>query len=480
MKLSELFEGTECNVYGEDVEITNLSINSNKLQPGALFICLQGIRFDGHDFAQAAVNNGAVAVMCERPLEVDEAVTVVIVENSRKAMSLIASRFCGSPAQKLCIIGVTGTNGKTSSVFYLAKILRENGRTVGIIGTTGAYVNDSELGIRYATSTTPDAIELHQIFSRMRMFGVSHVVMEVTSHALALNKVDGITFEAALFTNLTQDHLDFHGTLEDYFQTKLKLFGMSKIGIINADDSFAARIPLEVSCPCVTYGIENSAGLRAENISFTSGGSSFDINGVNFHFAPAGKFNVYNILGVIGVAVHLGVPIASLPPVVSGLTGVAGRFQSIPNKRGFSVFVDYAHSPDSLENILHAVREITGGKVIALFGCGGDRDTSKRPVMGQIAGELADFCVLTSDNPRSEDPEAIIEDIESGIKPTGCGYIKKADRREAVFYAIGLAKPGDSVILAGKGHEEYQEFENKRRIPFSDVETAVEALRGVL
>lgn len=485
MYLSEFLNDMDFNIIqGEDQYIESITIDSRKAEEGSLFICIKGITSDGHDYIEKAVENGAKAIICDKQSEqYPDGLTVVLVKDSREALNYIAGNFYGNPQESLVIIGVTGTNGKTSTTYFLETILKIDGRKCGVIGTSGVTADGTPLDVSYATSTTPDTIELYAIFAEMKKRGITHILMEVSSHALELKKVDGIKFEAGIFTNLTQDHLDFHKTFENYAKAKAKLFKMSRWGIINADDGSYEKIIVNSTCENVTYSIDKYSEYRAYNIKYSQSGSSFDLRifGDEFSFILniPGKFSIYNALAAIVTCINLGVSVRTIIYGISNIQNVAGRIQPIPNTKGFNVFVDYAHTPDGLDNIIKAVKSFTEGRVITLFGCGGDRDTAKRPIMGRIAGELSDICIITSDNPRSEDPDAIIEHIEKGIMETGCEYIKRADRRAAIFKAVKIAKQGDSVIIAGKGHEDYQEFENKRRIHFDDATVAKEALEGI-
>jgi len=444
------------------------------------------LSFDGHDFIWDAVKNGAAAVVCREGREFsDPGVPVVFVTDTRDALCSIAANFYGNPADSLALTGVTGTNGKTSVTYFMQTILdgaliAGSPRKAGIIGTSGANVGGVDLGIGYATSTTPDTIELHAILSEMIKKDATDAVMEVSSHALALNKTGGMIFAVGIFTNLTSDHMDFHGTEDNYREAKAKLFRQCRIGVFNADDPASELIMKNAACQKITYGIEKPCDFQAVNIEYTTAGSRFslNINGTmeRFFIGIPGKFSVYNALSAICAALALGLSVAQIKEGIGQIKGVPGRFQSVPNSRGIAVIIDYAHTPDALENIIKAVREFTTGRIITVFGCGGDRDSDKRPVMGRIAGTLSDHCVLTSDNPRNERPGKIIEEIERGMVEIGCKYDKIVDRQEAIEAAVNMARPGDSVIIAGKGCEDYQEFEDKRRVHFSDIETAEKIL----
>ena len=463
-----------------DIDITSLTIDSRKACEGSLFVCIKGFTADGHKYIPSAVKNGCTAVMCEEKVDLPEGINAFYVKDgSRDALAKIAAAFYGEPSKKFDLIGVTGTNGKTSSTYFMETILRSLGHKTGVIGTVGVTVNGEKLDVEFATSTTPDTIELQAIFAKMAEMGVDDVIMEVSSHGLELKKVDGSDFDTCIFTNLTQDHLDFHKTMENYCAAKAKLFKMCKKGIVNADDKWADEIIKQSSCEITTFGMEKDADLKAYNIKYHMDKAEFtvDINGspVDLVLNVPGRFSVYNALGVIGAALSMGISAEDIKLGISKIKGVPGRIQNIPNELGINVIVDYAHTPDGVENILNAVREFTKGRLITVFGCGGDRDRTKRPIMGEIAGRLSDHCFVTSDNPRSEEPIDILHEIEPGIKSVTDSYTLVVDRREAIFAAVSMANKGDSVVIAGKGHEDYEIFKDKV-IHFDDAEVAEEAL----
>ena len=400
----------------------------------------------------------------------------------KTSSSYIAANFYNHPAKKLRLIGATGTNGKTTVTSFIEEILRNCGRKTGLIGTVGASINGQPMDITFETATTPDQLELHEIFAIMVEVGVQDVVMEVSSHALALYKMEGLTFDVSVFTNLTQDHLDFHGTMENYRLAKAQLFTQSNYAVVNIDDdSTPTMLEHHGSDPFTTYSIQREADLQAIHIEYRPENTvfSFKENGMQFNLVPKGKFNIYNALAAIGTANALGISMEEIQPAVAKISGVLGRIQAVPNTHGLNVFVDYAHSPDGLTNIISSVREFTKGRVITLFGCGGDRDKLKRPIMGRIAGEMSDFCILTSDNPRTEDPMEILVQIEEGTRETGTAYEIRENRRDAIFAGVIMLKPEDSLIIAGKGHEDYQILGTVKH-HFSDYEVASEALGGVL
>jgi len=465
-------------LYGGDAEITGLSIDSREVAPGDLFFCIKGLTHDSHLFAVDAVKRGAAAVVAERPCDVF-GVPVVLVGSSRKALGRMASNFYGDPASGMNLIGVTGTNGKTSVTYYLESILNAAGRKPGVVGTMKARALGGEIDVKYKTSTTPDTPELMKILAAMRGAGATDVCMEVTSHSLALYKVDGLRFKAGVFTNLTQDHLDFHGTMEDYKAAKKRLFALCETGVTNADDAAAKEMTDGAGCGVLTYGIYSDCDIRAADIEYDAYGARFTAalygEELRFYVSAPVKFAVYNALAAIAAAVVLDIPAGHISDGLKNFSGVPGRFQRVPNDAGVTVVVDYAHTPDGLKNVLGSARELCGGRLICVFGCGGDRDKSKRREMGRIAGELSDHVFVTSDNPRSEEPMDIIKEIEKGVLETGRPYEIYEDRKAAIYAAVARAKRGDTVVVAGKGHEEYQEFKN-RTVRFVDAEVAADAL----
>lgn len=463
-----------------NVDINNLTIDSRKAGKGSLFACISGFRVDGHSFIQKAYEQGCRAFLCEKRVEgIPEDACVFLTDSTRKALAQVSAEFYDYPSKKFNLIGVTGTNGKTSTTYFMESVLRAIGRKTAVIGTVEIRIGDEVLDLDLATSTTPDVIELNYIFSLMAEKGVEDVIMEVSSHGLELNKVDGVDFDYGIFTNLTQDHLDFHKTMENYCNSKAKLFKMCKKGAVNGDDLWCHKIMEASNCPVITFGMDKNVDLKAENIKYYMDKVSFSVNiegkAVAFELNVPGRFSVYNALGVIATAINMGIAVEDIQRGISNIKGVPGRIQNISNDKGINVIVDYAHTPDGLENILKAVREFTQNKIITVFGCGGDRDKTKRPIMGEIAGRLSDYCVVTSDNPRSEEPEDILKDIQAGIDKATENYELITDRREAIFKAVMVADKGDSVVIAGKGHENYEIFKDKT-IHFDDTEVAKEAL----
>ncbi|MBV9195157.1 MAG: UDP-N-acetylmuramoyl-L-alanyl-D-glutamate--2,6-diaminopimelate ligase [Solirubrobacterales bacterium] len=461
---------------GGELEIAALAYDNRRVTPGALFFCVPGFTRDGHDFAADAVARGAVALVVERRLsEID--VPQVEVASVRAAMGPAAAAFYRDPTARLETVGVTGTNGKTTTAFLLRALLEAGGRTTGLLGTVKSVIGGHE---RAVERTTPEAIDLQRTFREMLDDGDQAVVIEVSSHALALHRADAIHFGAAVFTNLTQDHLDFHPTMEDYFIAKRRLFtdARPRHAVVNGDDPYGARLARELP-DAVTFGLEAEATYRARGVRTGLAGSRFAVEEpggrVELSSPLRGRFNVYNVLGAFAVARALGVAAETCAAAISTAGQVPGRFQTVDEGQGFAVLVDYAHTPDSLENVLSAARELTEHRVHVVFGCGGDRDRGKRPLMGEIARRLADRVIVTSDNPRSEDPEAIIEEILAG---SGRDVEHDPDRREAIATAIAGAGTGDVVVIAGKGHEQGQEFAGGRKVPFDDVGVARELLRG--
>jgi UDP-N-acetylmuramoyl-L-alanyl-D-glutamate--2,6-diaminopimelate ligase len=486
MELEKLFDGVECEIIQKesDDDISSIVIDSRKVTDGSLYVCIRGLTVDGHKFIPEAAGRGAAAVMTDRDQEIyPPGVTVIKTPHTRKSLCRVASNFYGDPAGRLRLTGITGTNGKTSTANYLETILSAAGRKTGLIGTTGVRLDGVPVDIPYDTPTTPDTIDLMKILAALLALGAEDVVMEVSSHALALYKVDGIRFHTGVFTNLTHDHLDLHGTMENYRAAKAKLFPLCRYGVVNADDEASRFFINEQKCLFLTYGIHCDCDLKADKVEIMENGASFeaDIDGVTEHFfLPAkGRFNIYNCLAAIEAALTLGVPVETIRKGVADIKGVPGRIQLIPNDKKAHILVDYAHSPDGLINVINAVREFTEGRVITLFGCGGDRDKAKRPVMGRIAGELSDYCIITSDNPRSEPPELIIKEIEAGMAETSCKYEVHQNRREAIFRGIEMLSEGDALIIAGKGHENYQII-GSETFPFDDAEVVKEKVKEAL
>lgn len=457
MLLSQLFATAKAEIYGDDIEIRHLQYNSRRVEKGDLFFCIVGTAADGHQYAEQAVENGAAALVVERRLDIG--VPQVLVKNSRIAMAEAAALYYGYPAREMIIVGVTGTNGKTSTTYMIKAIAEAAGKKTGLIGTIRNMIGD---GIIDTERTTPESVDLHRILRLMADEHVDIVVMEVSSHSLDQKRVYGIEFDIAEFTNLTQDHLDYHKTFENYLAAKKLLFANCKAAVINIDDPNAGAISEGLNVPISTFGIREKANVYATEIDITTTGVQFDMHtekgSVRICISTPGLFSVFNVIGSAAVALMLGFTMEQIKRGVEGMQFVSGRLEPLDTgNRGFSVFLDYAHTPDALENVIKTVREFAKGRIITLFGCGGDRDQAKRPIMGEIAGRYSDLLVVTSDNPRTEDPIAIIEDIMEGVKKSGCEHVIIENRREAIAYALAIAKKDDIIILAGKGHENYQE-----------------------
>ena len=459
-----------------DPEITALAYDNRRVAPGSLFFCVPGFTRDGHEFAPDAVARGAAALVVERPLGLG--VPEAVVESVRAAMGPAAARFYGDPTAELDVVGITGTNGKTTTAFLVRALLEAARRRCGLLGTVTSFVGGVE---RPVERTTAEAIDLQRDFRAMLDGGDVACAMEVSSHALRLGRTDGIRFAAGIFTNLTQDHLDFHPTMEDYFLAKRRLFEAAPgAAVVNVDDPFGRRLADELG-RATTFAIDHEATYRAIDVESGFSGSTFTAltpeGPVAMRTPLPGRFNVQNVLGAVAAVRALGVPLEEIAAALPRAGRVPGRFEPVDEGQPFAVLVDYAHTPDSLENVLSAARPLTRGRLWCVFGCGGDRDRGKRPLMGEIAARLADRTIVTSDNPRSEDPEAIVREIVAGA---GDGVRAEVDRRLAIEQAIAEAQDGDVVVIAGKGHEQGQEYENGRKVPFDDVTVAREALRSVL
>jgi len=464
MKLKELLQGIKVLACTADpeMEIGSVAYDSRKVQPGGAFVAISGFTSDGNRFIPMAMEKGAAVVVTAKKPKLE--VPYVLVDNDRLALALLGTNFYGKPAQSMTVIGITGTNGKTSVTLLLKQVLEEAlGAKVGLIGTMGALVGNEHI---HSDRTTPESLELQGLFAKMRDAGCTHVVMEVSSHALTLDRVGGIHFDVAAFTNLTEDHLDFHKTMEAYCDAKAMLFARCSKAVINVDDSYAHRMLEKAKCPVVTTSVRGKGNLNARDLELHA-------EGIRFAAAPVlgkpvevalpipGKFTVYNALTVLGVARSLGISLEDSAAALAKAQGVKGRIEVVPTPgKPWSVLIDYAHTPDGLENVLSSVKDFCKGRVISVFGCGGDRDPIKRPIMGEIGVKLADFAIITSDNPRTEDPLAIIDDILKGVDPSMGPYVVVPERRTAIRYAMDIAKKDDIIVLAGKGHETYQEINN--------------------
>jgi UDP-N-acetylmuramoyl-L-alanyl-D-glutamate--2,6-diaminopimelate ligase len=452
------------------VDVSDLAYDARRAAPGALFFCVRGARADGHDFAAEAVERGAVALVVERPLDLD--VPQLVVADSRRAMAPAADDFFGRPTEQLVVAGVTGTNGKTTTAYLLHGVLDAAGLRPGLLGTVESRIGTER---RPAVRTTAEAIDLQRAFREMLDAGNASCAIEATSHGSELHRLDRVRFDALVFTNLSQDHLDFHGTMERYFAAKRRLFA-GVPAAVNVGDEWGRRLAGELRGERVlTFGFAEDADLRAEALELGPGGARFRVGAVELHTPLLGRFNVENVLGVVAASRLLGLPDGAIAAGVASVGGVPGRFEAVDEGQPFRVVVDYAHKPGALEKVLATAREIADGRVICVVGCGGDRDRGKRPLMGRIASELSDVAIVTSDNPRSEDPDAIIEAIVDGA----LGEVEvEPDRRKAITRAIEAARAGDVVVVAGKGHEQGQELRD-RTIPFDDRVVAREALRAL-
>ena len=461
MKLKELIRDIavlECTADLE-LDISAVHYDSRKVTPGSLFVAISGFASDGNRFIPMALEKGAVAVVTAKKPEID--VPYVLVESDRLALALLGCNFFGHPAKSMTMIGVTGTNGKTSSTLLLKQVLEKTvGAKVGLVGTMANMVGDE---IIPTERTTPESFDLQALFARMRAAGCTHVVMEVSSHAMTLERIGGTRFDIAAFTNLTEDHLDFHKTMEAYCDAKAELFRRCGKAVVNVDDSWSDRILSAAACPVLSTSVNGAADLKAEELELLSEGISFTaVSGeerAKIQLPIPGKFTVYNALTVLGIAKQLGISLADCAEALKTAEGVKGRVEVVPTpETPYSVLIDYAHTPDGLENVLTSVKGFCKGRLISVFGCGGDRDPMKRPIMGRIGVECSDIAIITSDNPRTENPMAIIEDILKGVNEELGEYIVMEDRRAAIRYAMDIAEKDDIIVLAGKGHETYQEI----------------------
>lgn len=455
MKLSQILKGIKVLNEYSDIDVLDVTQDSRLVKEGSLFVCIKGAAFDGHSVAGEMLTKGACAVVVEKDMGL---ANQVIVENTRGVFSYICANFFSNPAEKLKLIGLTGTNGKTTTTFLIKQILENVGKKVGLIGTVQNMIGDEAYPAKY---TTPDPYELQKLFSQMVEAGCEYCVMEVSSQALAQGRVNGVRFAVGAFTNLTQDHLDYHKTWENYFNAKRLLFENCDIAVTNADDENGLKIIEGLNFDkVVTYAVNrNDATYVAKNVTFKSNGVEYELVGDKIGRCSCpipGRFSVYNSLCAASCALALGISFEQVLMAISKSKGVKGRIEVVPCDRDFTIIIDYAHSPDGLENIISSLKEIAKGRVVTLFGCGGDRDKTKRPKMGKIAAELSDYCIVTSDNPRSENPSAIIQDILEGMKGVKTPYTVVENRKEAIAYAIEHAKKDDIILLAGKGHETYQ------------------------
>ncbi|MHC1682528.1 MAG: UDP-N-acetylmuramoyl-L-alanyl-D-glutamate--2,6-diaminopimelate ligase [Clostridiaceae bacterium] len=464
MQLLDILKGLDYKVIAgnTDLEVNSIQYDSRKVENNDLFIAISGFATDGHKFVDKATDLGAKVVVVEKDVNVkDSSVTVIKVENGRKTLAMMAANFYHHPERKLKIIGITGTNGKTTSTFMLKSILESCGKKVGLIGTIANYINNKRLK---SERTTPESLELFKLLDEMVKEDIDYCVMEVSSHSLELNRVHGIEFSSGIYTNLTQDHLDFHETFENYFNAKAKLFECSKNKVINVDDSYSERLIKKYNST-ITYSIDGAGELNASSLNMYSKGVEFKLSykgeTYDVKINIPGRYNVHNALGCIGAALCEGLSMDDAIEGIQGMFAVPGRCEIVTHNSNldYDIVIDYAHTPDGLENILSTAREFTEGKLISVFGCGGDRDKTKRPIMGEIGSRLSDIAIVTSDNPRSEEPMEIINDILEGINKDN--YLIEENRRSAIKKAMETAKKGDVIVIAGKGHEDYQIIKDK-------------------
>jgi len=476
MELRKLLVGLEgVKAKGDlEIDITGITRDSREVKEGNMFVAIKGFESNGHDYLKDAIANGAKAIVIEDINSIKglkDKVTIILTDNTRRFLAIASSNFYGNPSKKFKLVGVTGTKGKTTTTFMIKSILEKAGKKVGLIGTIATYIGDKKL--EDSDRTTPEGDKLQKIFAEMVKEDVEIVVMEVSSQSLKLNRVDGCDFDIGVFTNFSEDHISEkeHPDMEDYFNSKLKLFDMCKIGFANADDLYTAKVKdLKENIEISTYGIDNYCNILAKDITVTNASVDFKVKiGARNERVKAyipGRFSVYNALAAICVTQKLGATAENIKEALEEVR-VPGRSELVNNKKDLVIMIDYAHSPESLQSILNAVKQYTKGKVISVFGCGGDRDNRKRPIMGEISGRIADYTIITSDNPRTEEPEKIVEQIEQGIKKTNGKYTVIVDRKEAIKEAIKMAKKQDIIVLAGKGHEPYQEI-NGVKHPFDE------------
>lgn len=482
MKLYELFKDIDYTLLSGDInrDISNISYDSRKVKENSIFICINGKNADGHDFIKEAIKNGATAIVVQKEYTLEnENITLIEVESTRIALASLSNIFYKEPSKEIKLIGVTGTNGKTTTVHYIKDILEAYGELSGVIGTLGYELKNEEISIERTTPTTPEALELQEVLRDFIDKGAKNAVMEVTSSALSRHRVDYCDFNVGIFTNLSQDHLEEHGTMEKYKHEKMKLFRKCRLGVINLDDKVSKEIIKKSTCDILTYGIDKNADIRASEIKYNSDSVSFKVSykkvSKRVTINVPGKFTVYNVLASIGACLGLGMDINEILNLVSNIKNVPGRLEMVGNSSNKHVIVDYAHTPDALEKLLMISREMTKGRLVTIFGCGGDRDKSKRKVMGMAAGILSDYCIITSDNPRNENPAGIIEEIADGMRNIDSKYEKIADRRKAIERGLNILKDDDLLIIAGKGHEDYQIIGNNK-IHFDDREVVKEIL----
>ncbi|MBR6407103.1 MAG: UDP-N-acetylmuramoyl-L-alanyl-D-glutamate--2,6-diaminopimelate ligase [Clostridia bacterium] len=475
MKIKELLKGLNISTEYDDTEVTDITNDSRRVGEGSVFVCIDGTNADGHKYAASAIEKGAGIIICQHSVGAQKE---IIVDDTRQVYTEACANFFGNPSRRLHLVGVTGTNGKTTTTYIVKHILEENGFKCGLIGTIQNMTGNS---VYEAHNTTPDAYEMQKMFYEMVQSGCTHCVMEVSSHGLAQGRMNGCHYDVAVFTNLTQDHLDYHGTMDNYLMAKRRLFELCDIAVVNADDPYCGRLIDKLDCKVVKYSIgSNEADYTAKDMRYNSDGVRFIMlnpegEPARVKFPIPGRFSAYNAIGSAVASMMLGIPFEKACEDLATATGVKGRAEVVPTGRDFTVIIDYAHTPDGLVNIISAMRETVEGRLVVLFGCGGDRDKTKRPLMCRAVMEGADFAVITSDNPRTENPSAIIKDILKGTKGYDTPYQVIENRREAIHWAIKNAQPKDVIILAGKGHETYQIL-NTGTIHFDEREVVREAL----
>lgn len=466
------------------INILGIENDSRKIKKGYMFVAIKGFSVDGHEYISQAIDRGATCIMLEKDMEIeDDKVTVIKVKDTLDALAYISSVFYGEPSKKLDLIGVTGTNGKTSVTYMVKRIFEENRRKTSVIGTLGSIINDEIIDNK---NTTPESLTLQRLLGKIVNEKIEFCVMEVSSHALDLKRVEYIDYQVGIFTNLTEDHLDYHITMENYYRSKLKLFNITKkYNIINVDDPYGKRMINEITnnVPIITYGLDEKSDVTAKDIIYSSNGVQFVLDtfkgSIPIQMKLLGRFNVYNALAAISCGIAYDVELNVIKKAIESMDGIKGRFELVPlENRDFSVIIDYAHTPDGLEKVLTTIKQFAPGRVVVVFGAGGNRDREKRPIMGEIVSNLADMCIVTSDNPRFEDPDRIIEDILIGVKRGKAKYIAITDRKEAIVYALKNAKPKDTILLAGKGHETYTIIKDKV-ISFDEKQIVLDILQNI-
>lgn len=487
MKLEELINGLEVEKYGGNlgINISGVAFDSRKVSKGDIFVAIQGLKSDGHMYIEDVYNKGAAAVVVEKDFDkyIYSGLTVIKVKDTRTALARISSNYYGEPSKNMEMVGVTGTNGKTTITYLVKSIFEAANKKAGIIGTIGDVVNGELIK---TGNTTPESLVIQKHLYDMLKAGTRSCIMEVSSHALDLKRVEFCNFDIGIFTNLTRDHLDYHNTMENYFNAKQKLFYMTtKSNIINIDDIYGAKIAENVSklkTPLITYGIKGKADIFATDIVYHLTGVDFVLNtpngSIDINFNIPGEFSVYNALAAAGCGIACDISLKAIKKGLESVKGVKGRFEIVPTNRDFTVIIDFAHTPDGLEKVLSTIDQFAEGRKIVVFGAGGNRDKTKRPIMGETVGKHSDLCVVTSDNPRFEDPQAIIEDVVEGVKKVNQNYVTIVDRREAIKYALENAKPKDIILLAGKGHETYVIIKDEV-LPFDEREIVLDILKNM-